>query len=68
MSNSNEFLPGFENYTEFRSVLKDAEEAEKISIEKARRASRHGILTLGENALGEIFEDEEAELDIDDED
>lgn len=57
MSNPNEFLPGFENYTEFRSALKDAEEAEKMSIEKARRASRYGALPLGETALGEMLDD-----------
>lgn len=57
MSNPNEFLPGFENYTEFRSALEDGEEAEKISIEKARQASRYVVLPLGETALGEMLED-----------
>ena len=63
MSNPNEFLPGFENYTEFRSALKDGEEARKISIEKARQASRYGVLPLGETAIREIIDEEESDMD-----
>lgn len=57
MSNPDDFLPSFDDYAEFRSALEDAEEAEEISVEKARQASRYGVLPLGETALGEMLDD-----------
>ncbi len=66
MSNPNDFLPGFDDYTEFRSVLEDAEEAKRIT----HRVSRDELIIIGETALNETLEegDDESDFDIDDSD